>query len=143
MKMLSADPGETTGFAIKDTGGFYSVWQVDSRSIAAIWQFLHDIQPDVILYEQFHYRPNMMKASLYSVQVIGVLRLYAETYNIPIPFTPNPDEAKAFWTDDKIKKLALWSQGKIHAMDALRVMMTYEMKTDIDWFQKILFLLKD
>lgn len=143
-KLFSADPGETTGVTILD-GAQYSFWQIDCRNIAAFWQFLHDVAPDELLYENFHYRPNLMKAKLYSMQVIGVLRLYAELNDVPIIFTCLPSEAKDFWDDQKITKLGLWKPGKKyeHAMDALRVLLTYRKKSHIAWFDSVVQLLKD
>lgn len=144
MKILSADPGITTGVTVVDGGGAYSFWQIDCRSLEAWELFLKGVNPDVILYEDFKHRPNLMKAELYSMQVIGVTRLYAEKRGIEIPFTPIPSEAKAFWDDAKIKKLGLWRPGKNfeHAMDALRVYLTYKQKTDIAWFSSIVQLLR-
>lgn len=141
MKILSADPGETTGVVV-DNNGHLSFWEIDSRTLSAFDDFLIGVNPDKIIYEQFHYRPNLMKAKLYSMQVIGVIRLYAERHNVLIPFTPKPDEAQAFWDDDKIKKLGLWQPGKEHAVDALRVLLKYKMAADPEWFQGILPLLK-
>lgn len=141
-KLLSEDPGMDTGFVIDDNGHL-SFWEIDSRNLTAVEDFLIGANPDVIIYERFHHRPAMMKAELYSMQVIGVTRLYAERHNIPIPFTPKPDEAKAFWKDDKIKKVGLWKPGKGHAMDALRVMLKYRMDTDAAWFAEMVLLLKD
>lgn len=145
MKFLSADPGQTTGAIvveyIQQSYGF-SFWEIDCRRLRAWSDFLMGVKPDVILYEDFKHRPNLMKAELYSVQVIGVTRLYAELHDIEIPFTPIPSEAKAFWDDDKIKKLGMWRPGKKHAMDALRVFLTYKQKTDPLWFGLMLEKLK-
>lgn len=142
MRLLSADPGMDTGFVV-DNNEMLSFWEIDSRNLTAVENFLIGVKPDQIIYERFHHRPAMMKAELYSMQVIGVIRLYAEKNDIPIPFTPKPDEAKAFWNDDKIKKIGLWQPGKGHAMDALRVRLKYKMDTDAEWFGSILPLLKD
>lgn len=141
VKTLSADPGMTTGITIEEKGSF-SFWEIDSRNLRGFWQFLHDVEPDEIIYEDFKHRPEMMKAELYSVQVIGVIRLYAELKNVPIVFTCLPAEAKAFWDNAKIKKLGLWLPGKGHAMDALRVYLTYRQKTNLLWASEILYKLK-
>lgn len=141
VKVLSADPGMTTGTLIVEDGG-YAFWQIDCREIANYWQFLHDVAPDYILYEDFKHRPGLMNAELYSMQVIGVIRLYAELKSVPIIFTCLPTEAKAFWTDEKITKIGLWKPGKKHAMDALRVYLTYKQKTDLKWFGELVHKLK-
>jgi hypothetical protein len=141
MKLLTADPGETTGIAINE-GAEYSTWQIDCRSLIAIWSFLQAVQPDVIVYEDFKHRPNLMKAELYSMQVIGVLRLYAEMNHVPIPAKYLPSEAQAFWNDAKIKKIGMWRPAHRHGMDALSVMLTHKMKTDNAWFRDMLPKLK-
>lgn len=141
--ILSADPGETTGVTILN-GNLYSFWQIDCRDLTVFWQFLHDVQPSELMYEQFHYRPNLMKAKLYSMQVIAIIRLYSDLYKIPIIYTCLPTEAKDFWDDAKIKKIGLWQPGAKyeHAMDALRVLLRWRMKNNLAWFDETLPKLK-
>lgn len=142
MKILSADPGVTTGVVLYNND-YYSYWEIDCRSLQAWENFLIGANPDVIIYEDFKHRPGLMKAELYSLQVIAVIRLYAEKNNIQVTFTPLPTEAKKFWTNDKIQKLGLWNPGEGHAMDALRVLLKYRMNTDAAWFAEVLPKLKD
>lgn len=97
-----------------------------------IWTTLIGLNPQFIAYEDFKFRPNMMKAETHSLQLIGVIRLFCELKDIPSTFML-PTEAKAFWTDAKIRKLGLWSPGNIHAMDALRVLLTHRGKSDKRW----------
>lgn len=142
-KILACDPGITTGFMVLQDNR-YTPWQINCRELKVPWQFLLDINPDALVYEDFKHRPGLMKAELYSKEVIGVLRLYSELRNIPILFTCLPAEAKKFWEDDKIKRLSLWSPGTKyeHAMDALRVLLTYQMKHHPVWFADIVTKLK-
>lgn len=136
-KILAADPGVTTGVVIVEDE-HYSFWEIDCRSLVDWFQFLSDVNPDFILYEEFKHRPNLMKAELYSKEVIGVTRLYAEANGIPIEFTPMPTQAKAFWSNAKIELIGYWKPGKKHAMDALRVFLTWKQKTDVAWFGRML-----
>ena len=136
VKILSADPGMDTGITIVENNK-YSFWEINCRDLEGFCQFLHDVNPDCIMYEDFKHRPSLMKAELYSKEVIGVIRLYAALKLVPIVFTCLPAEAKAFWDDSKIKKLALWEPGKGHAMDSLRVYLTYKQKNDLFWFSSI------
>lgn len=142
--ILSADPGETTGIAILHDDA-YAFWQIDCRTIQTFWQFLLDVKPDELMYEDFKQRPSLKKAELYSVQVIGVLRLYSEMYDVPIIFTCLPTEAKDWWDNGKITKIGLWRAGakNEHAMDALRVLLRWRMKNDLAWFSSILPKFKD
>lgn len=130
-----------TGFFIDDNGAL-SFWEIDSRNLTAVYDFLIGVNPDTIIYEDFKLRPSLMKAELYSIQVIGVMRLYAEQHNVPIIFTPIPGNSKPFWDDEKIKKIGLWKPGKGHAMDALRVYLRFKMKIDTAWFAEMLELLR-
>ena len=107
-----------------------------------MYDYLLSMKPSGILYEDFKFRPNMMKAETHSIKVIAMAELYAEWHNIPIVFKCLPAEAKAFWKDDKIKKLGLWIPGKGHAMDALRVMLTYKSKSDIAWEKETILRLR-
>jgi len=77
------------------------------------------------------------------MQVIGVIRLYSSMYDIPIIYTCLPTEAKDFWDDKKIKQIGLWRPGKGHAMDSLRVLLRWRMKSDMSWFTEVLPSLKD
>jgi hypothetical protein len=149
IRTLSADPGITTGIILNTrrdstfSTAQYIAWQADSTSLRYIEQSIEAAEPTEIVYEDFKHRPSLMKAELYSMQVIGVIRLYAEKHDIPIKAKYLPATAKAFWDDTKIKKIGLWKPGNGHAMDALRVMLKYQMDTDAAWFASVLPLLKD
>lgn len=142
MIIVAFDPGITTGLATFYHDRFV-VEQLDSRDLTVIYNTLNWLQPDVVCYEDFKHRPNLMKAELYSKEVIGVIRLWCQQHDVPIALTPLPARAKAFWTDDKIKRIHLWKPGQIHAMDALRVLLVHREKTDKEWFTAILQELKD
>ena len=94
------------------------------------------------MYEDFKHRPRMNKAELYSAEVIGVVKLYAQQYRVP---TDNflPAQAMAFWDMNKIKKLKLWKPGKAHTheMDALRVLLTYRMQNDEAFAAQVPYML--
>lgn len=141
-KILSCDPGITSGFAMYDLLGQYSMWELDTRSMLSTWRWLALCDPDEIVHEDFKHRPNMMKAELHSLKVIALLELYAEKKGSQVKDKYLPAYAKKFWTDDKIKKLGLWQPGKGHAMDALRVLLTYQGKQDSAWYAGVLERLK-
>lgn len=132
MKLLAVDPGIGTGLVLFDGKEYYG-WEVNCTSLANYKQYLLGIMPDEIVYEDFKHRPSMMKAELYSKEVIGVTRLIAEENNIPIVATYLPAKCKAFWTTDKIKAIGLWKSNK-QVMDAMRVMLTHRQMTDHVWF---------
>src|ERR1051326_385779 len=130
--ILAFDPGVTTGWASYDQKTrCYHIGHL-GESLQGINRLITMVQPDVVLYEDFKHRAQLISSELYSLQVIGVLRLWLEE-NPREQWHCLPAEAKAFWSDDKIKAIGLWERGKKHAMDAMRVLLTYMMKTDKEW----------
>jgi hypothetical protein len=142
MKILGIDPGVTTGFALYDssTEKFVTL-QVDTTRMSAVQHTLVGTQPDQLVYEDFKHRPNLMKAELHSLKVIGVIELYAEVRLVPVKAKYLPGYAKKFWTDDKLKKLDLYVKGQPHAMDAMRALLCF-LDDNPQWFKSIIFKLK-
>lgn len=141
--ILAFDPGFTTGWAAYsprfDT---YKCGELDD-DLANLYTFMTKAQPRVVAYEHYTKRVKVSTDELYSPQVIGVIRLWCQQNYIPT-FRYLPAEAKAFWKDDKIKKLGLWAPTKDgHAMDAMRVLLTYRTKKDKQWKKEILRTLDD
>lgn len=137
MTLLTFDPGVTTGWAFYSprTDG-YRVGHLDN-SLADVYAFLGKVKPRKVAYEKFADRPNKATVELYSVEVIGVIKLwcqqnYVENYNY------NPSTVKAFWKDNKIKKLDLWVKDMPHAMDALRVLLAHRARTEPEWMEQTL-----
>ena len=127
MKMMAFDPGFTTGVVIYNDqpspgASFYYPYQI--QDLTPLWDTLHTEQPDQIVYESFYYQ-RREKVDLRPVEAIGVIRLYCKLNNI-IPVAQSAAHGKAFWTDEKIKKIGLWEPGLKHAMDAMRHMLYYQ-----------------
>jgi hypothetical protein len=133
------DPGITTGVATYHNGA-YNFLHLQSTNLINVYEFLDRVYSSTIGFEDFQHRPNLMKAELYSKEVIGVIRLWSHQHLHTEPFRILPSEAKAFWTDKKIKSIGLWKPGESyeHAMDALRVLLTYRMKNDKKWFEEVM-----
>ena len=142
MAIIAAfDPGLTTGWCLysPETKSYH--WGQLDESLVGIRDFLNKVNPDIVVYEDFKHRPQMINAELYSVQVIGVLRLWSQDNDKPT-FKYLPATAKAFWQDDKIKALGLWQPGRQHSNDATRVMLKYRMDTEPEWFTSVAGRLK-
>lgn len=142
--ILAFDPGVTTGWAYYapkfDTT--YRCGELNDN-LPNIYRFIGQVRPDVIVYENFLHRPNLMKAELYSLQVIGVIRLWAAQHFVPT-VSYKPAETKAFWSKEKIQALGLWSRTyRNHGMDAMRALLTYRMKTSPQWLAEVTETLKD
>lgn len=140
--IVTYDPGLTTGWASLHNDE-YEVGQIDSSYLPNVVDHLNSYAPEILGYEDFKHRPQMISSELYSMQVIGVIRLWRQILIEDEPFCYLPAQAKAFWSDDKIKALHLWNPGQPDAMDALRVLLTYQKEHDSDWFNSILPKLKN
>ena len=137
--IIAYDPGITTGWASYDNG-IFKVGELESLDLSIIYSHitsLYDWDEFIIGYEDFKHRPQLIHSEMYSLQVIGAIRLWTQLHGQPEPFKYLPATAQAFWTDNKIKALDLWVPGNPHAMDALRVLLKYRMVTDKDWFNSI------
>lgn len=135
--ILAFDPGETTGWAAYSARfDTYRCGELDD-DLGNLYAFMTKAKPSKVAYETFRKRAQIDTDRLYSPQVIGVIRLWAQQKYIPT-FKFSPSQTKSFWTDVKIKRLGLWVPGQKHAMDAVRVLLTCRQKTDKTWFREIL-----
>ncbi len=136
VKILSLDPGITTGIATLDSSDAVHADQVkcDHR---AFFDFLVGYDPDAIVFERFVYQ-RRDKVELWPVEVIGIIRLYTEQFDVPL-FAQTPSQAKKLWTDDKVKKLGLWKPGLGHGMDAVRHLLYHLVVTkgDRSWLENL------
>ena len=134
MKIMSFDPGLTTGVAVlthpDDIRLFeihvpLSEHQCREKHLYRVWEHLMDWErPDEVVYEDFTYQ-HRTTVELFPVQVIGVINLYGQITRVPI-FSETASAAKRFWTDYKLKAIGRWVPGKDHAMDALRHLLYHE-----------------
>jgi hypothetical protein len=138
-KILSLDPGGTTGWALWQTrkGNLddYTVGHLGPGDHhAELWSMIRELckVPDDfrIVCESFEFRQgdhNRHKIVLDSKEYIGVVKLMSQLYDIPVVFQ-TASVGKTFCTDEKIKALDLWTPGMKHAMDALRHLITYQVQ---------------
>lgn len=124
--LIALDPGFTTGVALLDSRQVLKTYQ-KAFSHKDLMEYLEYLHPTTVVYESFVYQ-RRNKVELYPVEVIGVIRLYAQKYDIPL-YVQSPGQAKNFMTDDKIKAMSLWVKGQKHGMDALRHLLYHEIVT--------------
>ena len=136
IKVLALDPGVTTGFATLDVTGSVHADQVkcDHR---AFYDFLVGYQPQEIVFERFEYQ-RRDKVVLWPVEVIGIIRLYGEQFEIPM-WAQTPSQAKNLWTDDKLRKIGVHQTGLKHGMDAMRHLLYHLVVTkgDRSWLEPL------
>jgi len=139
--LIALDPGITTGIATLSDYPTGPRELIASRQVKCshlqLWKLLQIQEPTEIVYESFIYQ-RRNKVELYPVEVIGVIKLYAETYDIPL-YVQSASQAKGFITNEKIKKIDLWEKGQVHGMDALRHLLYHLMITKGDkvWLNKL------
>lgn len=124
MRVVALDPGVTTGIAegtISNDGQL--VFQADQAQISLkfLWEYLHRVKPDFIIYEIFAFRQGKQRGNLelFSRNVIGVIQLYAELTDIHIS-SQMAAQAKEFMSNDRLKEEQAWLKGKEHARDAIK-----------------------
>lgn len=124
--LLAVDPGETTGFARWD-GKAVHLDQWDTKDRPATFRslrtlcdhhgFWHLRCEDYRVYsfkaDQHHF------TELHTAKLIGAIECAAVECGVPMSMMM-AQQAKMFWTDDKLKACTLYEPGMKHARDALR-----------------------
>jgi len=149
VRLLAVDPGETTGFALFDTESGESYFWAEPSAMDAVTYVngkLHDGELEVLIVERFTISSRTVQAtrggSNTAIEIIGALRWLAHTYSNQhnedgelrktIPFVvQSPSDAKAFVTDEKLKRLGWYTPGKDHARDATRHLVTYMVRNGL------------
>ena len=143
MLVCSFDPGIVTGYCWCDTNtDRYAHEQIVSKDLREVIQRIVDTKPDIVLYEDFKHRGGMISAEMYSLQVIGAINYYCQTFHIKT-WHCLPAEAKAFWNDKKLRAIGIYKPVWKHANDASRVCLTWRMKNDFEWWRSVVPMLKE
>lgn len=140
--IIGIDPGGTTGICawspVKDTYVFDQLETKDGEGYRVLVNWIDRTQhsfgfipPFVLVVERFNFRMNerdRTKIDYTAAEVIGALRFAFETE--PTRATTlhfqMAAEGKAFFDDDKLRRLGLWKGSQMrHAMDALRHVLHY------------------
>lgn len=124
MRVLSFDPGHTTGWAVFDKGPDNKSHELVNRGVIKDWhgiaELIETYGPDIITYEIFRlysWKANQKSWDTFlEVEVIGVIRYLAEVYRLPI-IGQTPADGKHFYNDVKLKKMELY-QSITHINDA-------------------------
>lgn len=146
MKVLSVDPGGTTGFAYWE-----SLWpdEEDSadREVFRAWDepdYFEAIETvrqeilsgcDIVVCESFQISMNTLKkstaGSLATIRMMGAIEWICHCRNVPFELQ-SPSDARTF--DDKGDKLRLlgwWTKGSDHARSATKHLLLYLVKTKL------------
>lgn len=125
-RVLAADPGLTTGFALWYPGcDVPQAGQIEGLEVflsqVMLWLELKPETPALIIAERFIITPETAKKSQapWSLEVSGGLRFLCHRYGAEYA-QQTPAEAKRLIHDDRLKALGWYKPGKVHANDALR-----------------------
>ena len=129
MKIMSFDPGETTGFAVLDTDT--GSWMT---GVIGLWHTIDSLldchKPDVVVFESFKLYPDKAHTQVWSdfpaVKVIGVIEYLCEKKKVPV-HSQSASQAKclSFNTGDQ-------SKLSNHEYDALRHAVLYARRKGAD-----------
>ena len=131
MVILSLDPGVTTGTCL----GRLSHDRLYIRANQAeythlgLFTFLRSNSPNVIVCENFTYRPGPAKPNLIltSLEMIGVVKLYCEKTKTVL-YMQEAHEAegkKAYFNNDRLKSLGLYQKSTPHGLSAMRHLLAW------------------
>lgn len=144
MRIVSLDPGGTTGVAIFDdidndpecVERRYWEWKElgPESHHQALWELLVSDSPlyQHLVYETFNYQRREITRGvslrLDSVEYIGIIKLAIarSSYwgNTDLNVSAQSPPTRMFWSDDKLKALDLWRSSP-HERDATRHLLTY------------------
>jgi hypothetical protein len=140
--ILALDPGGSTGYFWRGPKKVPVYGElppgIDGHHLA-LWKLLvecedesrrHDSDaPFYIVCERFDFRKDDQrrdKIDYISREYIGVVRLYKKTSDHRVILRmQGSSEAKAFWTDDKLKRVDMYYTKSKHARDATRHFLYY------------------
>ncbi len=92
MKIISIDPGESSGVVVCTVDGHMDTFTIIDHRTISLWRgfecMLDEHQPDVIVAEQFRLYPQMARTQAFSTmvapQVLGAVREIAERKGMPV-----------------------------------------------------------
>lgn len=127
MKVISIDPGETTGYALakKDHDKLYLAYDQARMNHSDFWAFLRETNkhgPVHTVCEDFEFRQGKQKTglSLYPVELIGVLRLWCNNEQWYPLWMQKAAQGKGYYDDNKLKSMRIYQKGLDHGRDAAR-----------------------
>jgi hypothetical protein len=129
LKVISFDPGETTGACFMHGPKLIDARQLatgnihDPDTIVRLRDYIEKFPADVLVYEDYRvYAWESEKhkwATLHTPKLIGIIVTLGYLACVPVR-TRMAQEAKGFSTDDKLACWGLKSKGARHANDAVR-----------------------
>jgi hypothetical protein len=137
-RLLALDPGETTGYAVfqgqPETGyDWLAIDQIktwpEHDAYSNIWMLLQSEKPSLVVNESYRiydWKSDDHKWSqVNTVQVIGCIWTLCFHYEIQRAGEQSAQNAKGFWTDERLKEFGLYFPAIRHGRDATRHALHY------------------
>ena len=129
MRIMSFDPGGSTGIAYLQDREVIGREQLSGDHHERLYGRMVSFRPEVVVYEEFDYRPHQDHAELVSKEYIGIIKLFCMEREIPyvgqLATIGKVTNKTVFWDSYKIKRLGLWAPNMPHAMDATGHLLYY------------------
>ena len=132
MIIVAIDPGESVGMVARIGAKVYGATITTPLRLRRLWNVLHSIKPDVIVFEEFALRQSaankLIGNKFITCEVIGVIKLYAQMEGCPlVPLIPANKEYCGFSDNPKdshFKEIEMNAGEKIteHTRDAFRLL---------------------
>jgi hypothetical protein len=138
--VLALDPGETTGYAVfksRPSGvgetasnavispriiGQVRTWPPE-ECVKSLTELFNTHRPDIVVNESYHiyswHAEDHKWSPVNTIQIIGCIWTLCHQRNIP-RVQQSAQNAKSFWTDEKLKHYQVYEPGKPHGRDATR-----------------------
>jgi hypothetical protein len=123
--LLCLDPGDTTGYAVFDSGALVKAGQfrVTPLSLAKFHTLFRHYKPDRIVAENYRVYQHKLKqhanSTVPTIQYVGAIKSFAQLLGIPVTWQW-AFQAKGFGTDYRLRELGLYQANRRHANDAIR-----------------------
>lgn len=123
-RLMSLDPGETTGWAFFEGGDLADSGETGpDDTMIETHDLIYDLEPDMLVIEDYKiygWKANTHQwSSLFTPRLIGAIELTCILYDIDI-HKQMAQEAKGFCTNKKLKQWNYYKTGKPHVRDAIR-----------------------
>lgn len=129
INILCLDPGITTGYALGviDDGLLRISTGQQRWDEKGLYNTLHKVSPDIVIYERFEARGTIQGVELFSRNLIGVINLYGQLNPSVKVYAQMPQDAiGGYYSNDVLRKNSLYkSTTGGHANDACRHLLVW------------------
>lgn len=125
-RLLSIDPGETTGWALFVDGRLFDKGQISHRDLQEMSSAVHELftihSPTSVVVEDYKVYGAKAKthswSSLFTPKLLGAIEFICNFRKVPLVM--QMASSKQFCTDEKLKQWKYYGKAQPHANDAIR-----------------------